>query len=370
MVERLYVDNYKCLVDFELKLEELTLLLGANGSGKSSVLDVVIAVRKLLTEGVRVTDKEAFPLSSLTRWQTRREQVVALRVALDEDTFDYRLEIQHDDKMIGRARIMLERLSVGDRPLFEFKEGAVQLYNDDHEYGPVFTQDWSESQLARVVPGPSNTRLTNFINFIHKVIVCSLIPPLFRAESTSEDVFLSRDGANFADWYRSMVQEQAHLAHPFTEALREVIDGFEAIHLDRLGVESRALRISFRQDAADDFRIHFSELSDGQRALIALYGLLHLTEGQGYTLFVDEPDNYVALAEIQPWLVNLSEACGDTLRQAVVCSHHPELIDYLGGECGVLLEQKYGAATAERLDPALLSNGLALSEIVASGWEK
>ncbi len=373
MIERLYVDNYKCLVNFELELEELTLLLGANGSGKSSVLDVIVAVRKLLSDGVKVTDKEVFPLSSLTRWQTRREQVVSLRVALGEDTFDYRLEVQHDKHENSmkqeRARVLLERLSVGDSPLFEFKSGTVCLYNDDHELKAKFTQDWSESQLARVVPGRSNTRLTKFLDFMRKVIVCSLVPPLFRAESTREDVLLSRDGANFADWYRSMVQEQAHLVGPFTEALRNVIDGFGAIHLERWGVESRVLTTSFEEHAGDN--ILFSELSDGQRALIALYGLLHLTEGQGYTLFLDEPDNYVALAEIQPWLIGLSEACGDTLEQAVLCSHHPELINYLGGECGVLLErEKSGPAMAKRLDPALLSDRLALSEIVASGWEK
>jgi len=38
MIKRLYVDNYKCLVNFDLKLDELSLLLGLNGSGKSSVL--------------------------------------------------------------------------------------------------------------------------------------------------------------------------------------------------------------------------------------------------------------------------------------------------------------------------------------------
>ena len=37
MLERLYVDNYKCLVNFELPLQELTLLLGANDAGKTSL---------------------------------------------------------------------------------------------------------------------------------------------------------------------------------------------------------------------------------------------------------------------------------------------------------------------------------------------
>ena len=39
MLQRLYVDNYKCLVNFDLPLQELTLLLGPNGAGKTSVLD-------------------------------------------------------------------------------------------------------------------------------------------------------------------------------------------------------------------------------------------------------------------------------------------------------------------------------------------
>jgi len=38
MLQRLYVDNYKCLVNFELPLQELSLLLGPNGAGKTSVL--------------------------------------------------------------------------------------------------------------------------------------------------------------------------------------------------------------------------------------------------------------------------------------------------------------------------------------------
>ncbi len=41
MITRLYVDNYKCLVNFELRLDELTLLLGPNGVGKTSVLEAI-----------------------------------------------------------------------------------------------------------------------------------------------------------------------------------------------------------------------------------------------------------------------------------------------------------------------------------------
>jgi len=41
MLKRLYVDNFRCLVNFELRLDRVNLLLGENGTGKTSVFDVL-----------------------------------------------------------------------------------------------------------------------------------------------------------------------------------------------------------------------------------------------------------------------------------------------------------------------------------------
>ena len=82
MIKRLFVDNYKCLVNFELPLEELSLLLGPSGVGKTSVLDIIYSLRQLLSGDARVTDRDIFPTSTLTRWQSRDLQVFAIDVLL------------------------------------------------------------------------------------------------------------------------------------------------------------------------------------------------------------------------------------------------------------------------------------------------
>jgi predicted ATPase len=158
MIKRLYVDNYKSLVNFELALQELTLLMGPNGAGKTSVMDVMYAIRQLLAGIAKVTDAGVFPTQTLTRWQSRPLQVFELDVALDGDMMRYRLEIEHE-KAGKRARIMLETLTIGQRPLFRFEAGKVRLYRDDHSAGPEFSADWTESALARVAPGGDNTKL-------------------------------------------------------------------------------------------------------------------------------------------------------------------------------------------------------------------
>src|SRR5262249_26891149 len=47
-IARLYVNNYRCFVNFELRPGRRSLLLGYNGSGKSSAFDVLHAIRDLV----------------------------------------------------------------------------------------------------------------------------------------------------------------------------------------------------------------------------------------------------------------------------------------------------------------------------------
>lgn len=369
MFTRLYVDNYKCLVNFDLPLRELTLLLGQNGVGKTSVLDVVYALQQLLGGVAKVTDPQVFPTRTLARWQSRNSQVFEADVELEGDSFSYRIEVEHD-RSTHRARIKEERLTVGKEPLFRCEMGEVHLYRDDHSEGPAFTVDWGESALARVAPRGDNRRLTRFLEFVRKVVVCGLYPSGFKAESATEDARLDRDARNFVGWYRHVLQERQDLVPDFNDAMREVVHGFKGARLEKVGLDTRALMVVF-EDHGERFELRLDEISDGQRALVALYALTILTANQGYSLFLDEPDNYVALREIQPWLVGLEDGCGETIPQAVLCSHHPECIDHLGVDSGLLLKRESSGATrADGLADVPAEGGLKLSEIVARGWEQ
>jgi len=64
-------------------------------------------------------------------------------------------------------------------------------------------------------------------------------------------------------------------------------------------------------------------------------------------------------------LMELSDACGENLLQAVLVSHHPELLDYLGPEYGLWIERDpLGPARVKRLSDRV-HNGLKLSEGIA-----
>ena len=69
---------------------------------------------------------------------------------------------------------------------------------------------------------------------MRRILVCALYPGSFVAESSTEDALIDRDGANFAAWYRNVFQERQDLVPDYVAALREVIDGFRGIRLEKV----------------------------------------------------------------------------------------------------------------------------------------
>ena len=285
MFKRLYVDNYKCLVNFDLAFQDLTLLLGPNGTGKTSVLDIIYALRLLLWGTHRIAEPEIFPSRTLTAWQTRTLQIFEVEAELPGGTVVYKLQIEHDTKN-HQSHISNESLWDADgRPLFEFKGGEVHLYRDDNSSGPVFPANRTESALARVAPGPENTRLTQFLEFMRNVLVCGLNPAGFEPETERPHVLLTRDAHNFSSWYRHLQLEQPGQVEQFRKALEDVIEGFSGIRLQKVGRDTRAFTLDFDENGKR-YELGLDEISDGQRALVALYSLVHLSAGLDYTLFL------------------------------------------------------------------------------------
>lgn len=204
---------------------------------------------------------------------------------------------------------------------------------------------------------------------IANYVIASACPPIMAAETRSEDEFLDPLMRNFVSWYRCAAQENMGSIGTLFAALRETIPGFESIALAESGENSRALKIILSTSSGNRTKLSFDQVSDGQRTLIALYSLLHLSSNRQVSLFLDEPDNYLALSEIQPWLAEAVQSCGDSIEQLVIVSHHPVTIDYMAGASRrwFTRDEEGPARVSER--PANVVEGIPLSQTVARGWE-
>jgi len=111
---------------------------------------------------------------------------------------------------------------------------------------------------------------------------------------------LVEDLSNFASWLPSEMAQDLDSTMTATKALREVLGGFHSLQASK---SASKLEATFITGSKHQYVVGFDDLSDGQRQLCALYFVQHLVMKPGRLLILDEPDNYVALREIQPWLL-------------------------------------------------------------------
>jgi len=371
MIRRMYADNYKCLVNFECQFDDINLVMGVNGSGKSTVFDALRDIRDFVTGKSPIG---LFKDSTLTRWQKRDLQTFELDVEGNGGLYRYRLEIEHE-RGEDKQRVQLEQVLYDGQPLYRSELGEAHLYHDDHKPGPDYPKDWTQSGLPFLGERPDNRKITWLKKWFKENLYCLQIEPVgIERMWSGEETELARDCTNFVGYYRHLIQSEPQAMISLFDALKDLYEGFGDLRLEPEGANVRHLYatigIEEEKGRQKNIPLSFGELSDGERALIVLYTLLYLVNEPNTTLCLDEPDNYIALAEIQPWLVSLREKIEAGDAQALLISHHPELIDYLAPRCGLVFERdRNGPTRVRRFEAEGGEECLAPSEIVARGWE-
>jgi len=362
MIKRIYIDNYRCFTNFEFKPAQTTLILGANGSGKTSLFDVLSSIVDLVVKGADVG--ECFPTDTLTRWDTRSQQRFELDVHDGRGLYRYVLVLEHDRERES-VWIAKETVTREGCTLFRHEDGTVHLHRNDGREGTQFHYRGARSFLSDIEERDETKSLRWFLDYMAQLWTLKLDPAAMEMTSSSEDETLARDGANFASWYRHLQQEDPEGIGDYLHKLREVFPGFRVLKLVKVSSRIRELVVSFKQGETP-YEVHFDELSDGQRVLIVLYALLLGLDGGPKTLLLDEPGNYLALAEIQPWLLELGDALGDG-GQLIVVSHSPEVIDHLAAESPYWFERHDGGPLRVRDGNFDRESGLKASEQVTRG---
>ena len=365
MIRRIYIDNYKCFSNFEWRPEPVNLLLGDSGTGRTSVLEVLAGLRDLGAVGGTSVEEE-FPAGSRTRWDSRPLQRFELDLDCDGELFSYELEVEAGNGRRG-GRIHAESVKHGSDTLYAYADGVVHLHRDDGSHGTEFPFGGRDSFLARIEPRPENRRLCSFRAGLAALQVYRFDPVRMQDTSESEADLLDETGANFASWYRSRTQVRPEGLAQLFEDLARVMPGFRSLRLADAG-RARTLEAALEADAAP-YAVSFAELSDGQRMLVVNYALARLGVDDGALLAIDEPGNFVALADLQPWLAELCDAVQDH-GQLFVISHHPEVIDYLAPAAAFVFERPRGGPVRVRPFEVDRDEGVRASEVVARGLHR
>jgi hypothetical protein len=361
VITRLYANNFRCLVAFETLFESFGVICGPNGAGKSSVFDVLKLIQDLATgdsylggEGERDIKRLEF-----TNWLESTTQEFELGVTAEGRSFMYWLHLEQVASE-EKPRILRERATCDDRELFDRDLDGVR-FQKQSGITSGFPLDWRQAALGSIQPAGDRREIQILQQAVTKLLILRPSPRGVEKESKGEsgrpDLYLG----NLTSWYRSLAQEQ-EWTDCLRESLQEVWPDFKSFRLVEVGLNAKALQLRFEGSV-----LFFDQLSDGEKALIGLYMVrAALATGASPTVLIDEPDNYVGLPELQPWTLSLRELL-DENHQAILISHHPEILSNAGADVGRYLWRD-NHASPTRIGPLKAPTGVSPGEAIARGW--
>ena len=332
MIRKLEINNYKLFHNFALELDGgVNLLCGPNGSGKTSVIEIVYALTRFLaipdhSDTIACSVEDAFPFRTFCRWCTEEngwgEMSVKLEIESDEQPlYIYDLTVRYNflEKI---SRVQHESLRLGEALLLRFQEGRIEMFTDD-EKKLAFRSDWKRSGL--VVGSSNNSRIRRFGKQVASLYAFHLVPALMKQDVEKPMETLDLYGENFAAWRFLRATQQLMRQARVVEQSKYFIPGLVDIRYIKKGDwHALAVKVEFNGREND---IEFNELSDGQKTLLALYSIL-ANIPNGSTVLIDEPENFLALSELQPWLEAMNDAWEERDIQFIIISHNPRTLNW------------------------------------------
>jgi len=364
MLQRLYVHNFRCLENFELKLKDIpsALLIGKNGSGKSTIA-AALEVFQSIGRGVnRIGDlvkPHDFTLNRSHIPKHLRSQVpmrFEVEVWLDQRFYKYELALQLPDKS-NEIKILEESLSVDEQVFYSRKGAEISLKSRQEQSN--FMLDWHLIALP-IIQESHDDPSRIFKTWLANMLILAPIPQLMSGESHGETLRPMRNVANFGDWLSGLLSRHPAAYTIIFNYLHEIIPDICEFKNEVIGKEAKNIVVRFISMAAVKFDLNFNQLSDGEKCFFLCAVVLAANHyNQPMFCFWDEPDNYISLSEVGHLIMVLRRSFKDQ-GQLLIASHNEQVIRHFSNENTFLIDRRNHAEPPQikLLDEIPLSGNL------------
>ncbi len=330
MITRVQVKNFRNLADIDVQLGPLTVLVGRNGTGKSTFLDVLRFVRDALQLGLDIATSQRNGIDTLRRGSPRgRTNDIEISLELIEKDGSARYLFLLGTGREEKRRVKREVLEIisssrdevigfetrggkwikppSDYLITEERSSTIPIASDALML-PMLSSYFADLQAVR-----NNLTTTNFYS-----VFPNTLRPLQR--QTSEPA-LSEDGQNLAAILRSIIKQRGFFAD-LVSALGRVVEGVHDIRVKEVG---GYLVTELEHEAQNGHTSWFplAQESDGTLRVLGLLAALY--QGAPHSLIaIEEPE-----LSIHPGaLAMLSEVIEEaaTRSQVIITTQSPDLI--------------------------------------------
>lgn len=347
MLQRLYAHNFRCFENFEFNIEKAhsSLIIGHNGSGKSTMADVLEVFQQIGRGTSKIN--QLIVARDFSYGRTSLPMRLGLEVTLNDQVFSYSLGLELPEGFRD-LRVVDESLKVGGTPVYVRRQAEVALNHkgvDESKSKAAagnnaqFRVDWHQIALPLIQERSDKDPLQVFRTWLAQMVILAPQPRQMGGESSDETLRPKIDGTNFTDWLAGLLSQFPSAYATIDSYLREVMPDLQEFRNEVVGSESKRLIINFARENAE-FALRFDDLSDGEKCFFLCATILAANKAYGPLFcFWDEPDNYLSLGEVGHSIAALRRGFQHS-GQIVMTSHNEETILKFSSESTWLLGRK------------------------------
>ena len=365
-LSRLSARNYRSLRDETVRLSDLNVFIGANASGKSTILDAL----RFLYEGVQSRDyrNPVFARGGIVHlaWKGEAADQIELVVRLEDEVriFEWSVRLVRDGyEFYVEERV--DELPHGFPPahLLESRRGEGWWWSGEEGERVDLKQPRTSCALAAAAADASFPA-RDIAEFVRRWGFFDPNPFLLRRD------WASVDSDRFDPYGRNLGETLYALYRSAPETLEEIVAATRAVVGLPSEIEPRESEGRFyfvQSEPGLDYRVHQMGVSSGTLRMLALMTALR-ADPDANLLGIEEPENYVHPTALSAFVQHLLDARDRT--QLMVTTHSPLLLDFLNEPAAVRVVQRFGdegtsVSKQENLDGiqrALEESGFGLGE--------
>jgi predicted ATPase len=345
MISKLTVKNYRSLADVSISLGQLTVLVGVNGSGKSTIVDVLHFVADALRFGLETAILTRSGMGSLRRWSAKGKP------------YDVKIQFEVEGKVGGFYSFLLGSESRGEYRIkaeqcsawlsfdanipvefeeYEIKNGqwVRQPFKNDLETRSLLPAIQSNALALPLLAGISP--YNELYELLTNLSFYNIFPDILKDPQKPTNPYpLAENGTNLASVLRNQEKDSA-----LKTALEYVLADVNDFQVSSVGSN---LVVKLRHQATGENRAPWFELVQESDGTLRMLGILTaLYQDPPRTLIVlEEPELTVHPGAMAKLWDEIQKASQHT--QIILTTHSPDLLDLCAPEHLRVVEKINGA---------------------------
>jgi predicted ATPase len=351
MITRVQVKNFRSFADVDINLGSLNVLVGCNGVGKSTFLDILRFVRDALRTGLETAMDERHGIIALRRWAPRKPYNVEIALTVENKNFwgEYSFSITSGQQ--GSYRRGRESCKVGHGPTDI--DDAFEIKGNEWIQVPK-TLARNSARLSRI--GETDTLVLPSVALFSPRFIklrqnltgsfYSIFPNTLRMpQKPSNERLLSDHGENLASIIRRLQKNKFRFVR-LIKALGRVVDGVTDLRVRQIG--GYLVTEMKHEDLGPSAWFELSQESDGTLRLLGMLVALYQYQPVSTLLALEEPENALhpgALAVLSDVLYESSRH-----HQILATTQSPDLISRFKVSELLVVERRNGVSEIGQVD--------------------